>query len=337
MTRVSPMTGIGIAGVGTAAERGGRRVDNDEVDALVRTNGAEPMPRDDLQRAGWDSRWWTARPGGAALPGAPTTEDLLTAAVDAALDDAGVTAAQVDVLIAATTTPNRLTSCMATVAGGRLGIRGMALDVRAGCPSALHGLVVAAAQLAAGAEVAVVAAAETLSRVAPGTGPIAHAAGDGGGAVVLTRNDDARRGILGGTLGSDGSLADLVGAPGTLPPTKEQLERDAYRIGFGGGYGAAAAAAWRSIGERGLSSAATAADRITSVVANQAGRHRLQAAAAAAGIDGRLVVDVGSRTANSGSASFMAALAAADRGDDRTWLLASVGGGLSFGAVVMVP
>jgi hypothetical protein len=33
----------------------------------------------------------------------------------------------------------------------------------------------------------------------------------------------------------------------------------------------------------------------------------------------------------------MAALAAADRGDDRTWLLASVGGGLSFGAVVMVP
>lgn len=342
MMTVGAVAGVAVAGTGCAEAVGARRVDNDEVDAVVRANGGRPVPRGWLDGMGLRSRQWTATPGGGPLPGAPTTEDLLTQAAAAALDVAGVAAREVDVLVSATTTPSRLTSSMGTVVGGRLGTTRMAIELRAGCPSALHGIVVAAAQLAAGASVAVITAAETLSRVAPGTGPLAYAAGDGAAAAVLVRTDDTSVGIGGGVLGSDGSLSDLVGVPAQLPPRREDVEGDRFRLGFGPGYDEAAMSRWRSVGAAALDAAGTAPSSVCRLVANQAGRERLAAAATGAGVDPGAVVDLMGTTANSGSASFMAALDAAHRADGTDspgagWLLVSVGGGLSYGALVVSP
>lgn len=346
LMRVAALTGIGVAGTGRSVADGGRRVDNDEVHSVLRENGGRPVSSAWLERNGFESRVWTAVPGRGSIPGAPSTEDLLTDAAAAALDDAGIGAAEVDVLVAATTTPSRLTSSMATVVGGRLGTTRMAVELRAGCPSALHGIVVAAAQLAAGASVAVVTAAETLSRVAPGTGPLAYAAGDGAGAVVLTRNGDTGRGVIGGVLGSDGRLADSVGVPGPLPPTSADVAADRFRLRFADGYDDAAMQRWRTIGADALASCAVSPDDIDAVIANQAGRDRLAAATAGAGVAPPTLVDVVGSTANAGSASFMIALDEArrrgrERVDDGSgpsrWLMLAVGGGLSYGAVVISP
>ena len=336
-TRTGAVPGIRVAATATAEEAGGRRVGNDEVDDVVRAGGGEPAAAGWAEHLGLRSRWWTARPGGAQFPGAPATEDLLVDATARALDAAGVAATAVDVFVAATTTPSRLTSSMATAATGRLGIGGMAVEVRAGCPSALHGLVIAAAQLALGAEVAVVAAAETLSAVAPGTGPLAYLAGDGGAAAVLVR-DPTARGLAPAVLGNDGTLADEVGAPAPLPPTRERLEGDGYRLRFGDGYDGPARAAWEAVGADALAAAEVPAGWIGAVVANQPGRPRLHAAATAAGVDPAAVVDVVGRTANSGSAGFLTALdATCGQHREGPWLLVSVGGGLSWAGAVLWP
>src|SRR5690606_19888998 len=112
---------------------------------------------------------------------------LLAGAAAAALADAGLGVADVDLLIAATTTTSRLTTSMASMAGGRLGHVGASFELRAGCASAAVALVMAYGQLAVGAECVVVTSAETLSKVAPRGGPLPYVAADGAGAVVLVR------------------------------------------------------------------------------------------------------------------------------------------------------
>jgi 3-oxoacyl-[acyl-carrier-protein] synthase-3 len=339
-TPVRPLLGIELVATGESRCEGSIEVDNDDVDRHVQGHGGRSLGPDWTAQEGLSTRRWTARPGEEPIDGAPRTEDLLVDAADAALSAAGVSASDVDVFVTATTTPSRYTSSMATVAGGRLGIRGMAMDVRAGCPSALHALLVAAAQLNAGSTVAVVVAAETLSRVAPATGPLAYVAGDAAAATVLVRTGDPHRGILGGWVGSNGQAADLVGTLGALPPQPDALDDpDAFRLHFGEGYQQLAADAWSRIGAAALEQTQTAPSDVTAFIANQAGRHRVRSSAAAAGVPEEAIVHVGSRTANAGSASFMVALHEAqgsrDRSANEIWMLASVGGGLSYGALLL--
>ena len=338
---VRPVEGVELVAAALTEEAGGERVDNERVHALVTANGGTRADPAWLERIGVRERWWTGEPGGERLTGAPTTEDLLTSAAAAALDRAGLRPDEVEVLIAATTTPSRLTSSMATVVSGRLGIRGMAFELRAGCPSALHALAVGYSLLSTGATTVLVTAAETLSRVAPGTGPLPYLAADGGGAVVLARTGRKGSGLRGGVLGNDGSLADRVGAPGRLPPTAADLDADRYRLEFGDGYQDAASAAWRQVPCAGLTAVGASPGEISAMVANQPGRPRVHEAAIGAGLDPSVAVDVMARTANSGSASFMAALTCAlerrTDGAPHPLLLASVGGGLSYGALVVDP
>lgn len=332
--------GVGIIGSGCAARRGGRVVDNADVDAHVRSLGGEPMRVSWVEDSGYRSRWWTAAPGGARFADAPTTEDLLVDAATAALDDAGIRPAEVDLLVAATTTPTRMTSAMATAVTGRLGITCAAIDVRAGCPSALHGMAAAYAFLAAGAEVAVVTTAETLSGVAPGTGPLAYALGDAGAAVVLAALDDPRRGLLGGVLGSDGSVSNLVGAPGALPPTGADLAADRYRLIMTREYDDVAGPTWSTTAAAMMASCEVPGTEIGAFVTNQANRRRIREAADAAGVGEDAVVDIVGSTANAGAASFLTALDVARRRDgvaDLPWALMGVGGGLSWGGMLIRP
>jgi 3-oxoacyl-[acyl-carrier-protein] synthase-3 len=336
---ISELTGVGIAGTASVPDACGRAVTNDEVDRLVLDHGGRVADPDWLERNGLDTRRWTAEPGGQRRDGAPETDQLLTVATQRALDAAGVPASDVDVLVTATTTPSRYTSAMATAVSGRLGITGMALDVRAGCPSALHAFVVAANQLRAGASVAVVAAAEALSGVAPGVGPLAYLAGDAAAAVVLTATDDPSRGILGGWVGNDGTVSDQVGTPGSLPPSPATGDGD-FRLRFGDRYDDVSRTAWGSIGRAAVDAAGVEPHRIGAFVSNQAGRERVRGAAEAAGVCHDAVVDVMGVTANAGSASFLVALDEAhrrQRAQAEPWLLVSVGGGLSYLGVVIRP
>lgn len=336
---IAPAPGIAIVGTSSVPEVCGRSVSNDEIDRLVRDNGGREAEREWLDRNGLGTRRWTAQPGGHRFDEALETDELLVIAADRALVEAEIPCSDVDVLVTSTTTPSRYTSAMATIVSGRLGITGMAMDVRAGCPSALHAFVVAASQIRAGASVAVVTAAETLSGVAPGVGPLPYLAGDAAAAVVMTASTETSRGILGGWVGNDGTVSDLVGTPGPLPPSASTSEGD-YRLRFEEGYDDVSRRAWDSIGPATLEAARVEPGRIGAFVANQPGRTRTVAAARAAGVESETIIDVVGSTANAGSASFMVALNDACRRPldrDDPWLLVSVGGGLSYIGVVIRP
>ena len=337
--------GSGVGGVeirSTATflpERGVRFVDNDEIHALQRSRGERPMTAEWVETMGVERRMWTCVPGEAAPADAVTTHELLAGAAAAAIEQAGIDRSDVDLLIAATTTTSRLTTSMAAVAGGLLGLRCGAFELRAGCASSTYALAMAYAQFAVGAECVVVASAETLTKVAPRGGPIPYVAGDGAAAVVLTRSDYPSSGLIASWLSGDGSASALAGAPGELPPSLAELEADRYRLVADRRFDEAAAPWWELGPSAVLEAAGVDPASVSAFVANQASRARIRGSARSAGIADGAVVDVIGETANAGAASQLMALDRA-RSDGRavsgsTVMLSAVGGGISAATLLL--
>lgn len=340
--RGGPVPGVGIAGTSTyVPERGARTVDNVEVEAVIGRHGGQPMSPDWVRAIGVDRRLWTCVPGESPAAGAAGADELLAGAIAAAVADAGLDLADVDLVIAATTTSTRLTTSMGAVSTGLLGMRCAALELRAGCASGAYALATAYAQLHVGAEVVVVAAAETNTKVAPGVGPAPYLAGDGAAAVVLTRVDDARRGLLGSWLSGDGTLSALAGPPGALPPRVEDIEADRYRLVMGKAFDEAAQPWWPVGPAAVLDQVGWAPGQVSAMVMNQAHRIRITETAATVGVRPEALVDVVGETANAGAASMLIALDRAYRdgraGRGRDVLVAAVGGGLGAGALALRP
>jgi 3-oxoacyl-[acyl-carrier-protein] synthase-3 len=136
------------------------------------------------------------------------TSDLATEAGRAALNDAGLTADDVDVIIVATTTPYHPVPATAPIVAARLGRTCTAFDLNAACSGFVYGLQVGAGMAAGGATVLLIGA-ETLTRyVDPDDRSIAVLFGDGAGAVVLRRDESASIGPF--DLGSDGSELEIL-------------------------------------------------------------------------------------------------------------------------------
>lgn len=145
-----------------------------------------------------------------------TTADLGLAAARAALDRAAIGAADIDLLVLATTTPDRTFPATATRVQSALGMKGgCAFDLQAVCSGFLYALATADSFLRAGtAGTALVIGAETFSRILDWNDrSTAVLFGDGAGAMVLRSapaNGPDARGILATRLRSDGDLADIL-------------------------------------------------------------------------------------------------------------------------------
>tara|TARA_Y100001954_G_scaffold154752_1_gene164565 strand:+ start:2362 stop:3273 length:912 start_codon:yes stop_codon:yes gene_type:complete len=183
------------------------------------------------QKKGFNRRHWTATPQSARTESEENSADLMLRACNQALSNARMSAQDIDVFIAVSTTSPRYTSSLGTLVGGRMGFRGPAFEMKSGCSGAIYAMSIAYQFLASGARTILIAAAETLSRVVSIESPLLYAAGDGAGALILQRVEDSGRGLLGGYLSSDGSFADSMGVPGILPPTREALDRGMYFMG----------------------------------------------------------------------------------------------------------
>jgi len=139
------------------------------------------------------------------------TSDLACAAARDALQNAGLGAGQVDMIVVATTTPDHTFPACAVAVQAKLGAdRAVAFDVQAVCSGFVYALAVADNFVKAGqAETVLVIGAETFSRLLDwddrGTCVLF---GDGAGAVVLRAEDGTGtvfdRGVLATSLGSDG-------------------------------------------------------------------------------------------------------------------------------------
>lgn len=144
------------------------------------------------------------------------TSDLAAAAAKKALDDAGIAADEVDLLIVATLSPDMLFPSTACFVQEKIGAkRAFCYDISAACSGFLYALDCAKNQIAAGAiNTALVIGAEKMSAFLDWEDrSTCILFGDGAGAAVLQARGD-KRGVMKAAMGSDGSLADLLCTPG---------------------------------------------------------------------------------------------------------------------------
>jgi 3-oxoacyl-[acyl-carrier-protein] synthase-3 len=142
--------------------------------------------------------------------------DLSVPAARAALEQAAVDPADVDLVVVATITPDMAFPATATLVAAELGCHdAAAYDLSAGCTGFMYAIAQAHASVAAGlAHRALVIGGDVLSRVLDWTDRSTVVLfGDGAGAVVLEHVDDG--GFLGFELGSDGAGAGQLLYPGS--------------------------------------------------------------------------------------------------------------------------
>ena len=140
-------------------------------------------------------------------------------AARAALEDAGMTADDVDLILVSTATPDRLLPSTGCDVQALIGAqRAAAYDFATACSGFPYGLAMADAHIAAGqADTVLVICSEKMSSIVDWTDRTTCVLfGDGAGAAVVTRNDPAAadgRGILSSFMKSDGTLAELLYRP----------------------------------------------------------------------------------------------------------------------------
>ena len=143
-----------------------------------------------------------------------TTSDLALAAAYRALDMAGITVEDIDLIVIGTTTPDKVFPGTACIVQRRMGIRGCgAFDIQAACSGFIYGLDMADRYIRTNAaQNVLVIGAETLSRITNWKDrTTAVLFGDGAGAVVLQATDEP--GIISTHIHADGQYEDLLQVP----------------------------------------------------------------------------------------------------------------------------
>lgn len=268
-----------------------------------------------------------------------TTSSLATDAAKRALDDAGMDAGAIDLIVLATATPDNTFPATATKVQDALGCNGgIAFDVAAVCSGFLYALATADSMLRTGmATRALVIGAETFSRILDWEDRTTCVLfGDGAGAVVLEASDVAddksAPGILTSKLHADGAQHDLLyvdGGPSTTQ-TVGHLRMKGREV-FRHAVVNLAEVLQETIEEAGVKS-----DDIDWVVPHQANKRILDATARKMGIPAERIVVTVDQHANTSAASVPLALDTA-RKDGRIkpgdlLLLEAMGGGFTWGA-----
>ncbi len=266
------------------------------------------------------------------------TSHLAVKASERALAAAGLTAADVDLIVLATTTPDETFPATATRVQAMLGMtRGAAFDVQAVCAGFVYALAVADNFIKAGqAETALVIGAETFTRILDWTDRgTAVLFGDGAGAVVLKAVEGGDRGILSTHLHSDGRGHDALYVDGGPSSTgqvghvrmqgKEVFKHAVVKLA-------------RVIQEA-LDANGMKAEDIDWLVPHQANRRIIDGMADKYRLSRDKVVVTVDRHANTSAASVPLALAEAI-GDGRIKpgqlvVLEAIGGGLAWGAALV--
>jgi 3-oxoacyl-[acyl-carrier-protein] synthase-3 len=306
---------------------------------------ANVVTNDDLaKRVDTSDEWIVARTGirqrHIAAEG-ETTSDLAFAAATSAMEHAGVTAADIDLIIVATATPDNTFPATATKVQNRLGVEGFAFDVQAVCSGFIYALTTADMYIRNGqAKTALVIGAETFSRILDWEDRRTCVLfGDGAGAVVLQAVEGKGTvedfGILANRLHSDGSKYELLYVDGgpSATQTVGHLRMEGQEV-FRHAVKNLASVIREVLADTGLEP-----NDIDWLVPHQANQRILDSTARKFGISKDKVVVTVDRHANTSAASIPLALAEAvhdgrvQRGD--IVVLEAMGGGFTWGASLM--
>jgi 3-oxoacyl-[acyl-carrier-protein] synthase-3 len=166
------------------------------------------------------------------------TSDLVVRAARNALESAGLTPEQIDVLVVGTFTADRPMPSAAVMAQAKLGMSCPAFDVNAACAGFSYGVTVGAGLIAsATAERVLVVGADVLSRrLNLSDRSTCVLFGDGAGAAVLSVADEP--GIMASSLAADGTQAHVLTIPAggvERPITPDAIERGEDKINMTSG------------------------------------------------------------------------------------------------------
>lgn len=195
--------------IGTGSYLPPHRVSNDELVAQLAQDGIESSDDWIVERTGIHARHFVDEQ--------TKTSDLAAIAARNALQMAGIDAKDLDLIIVATSTPDMIFPSTACIVQNKIGANGCtAFDVQAVCSGFIYALSVADAMIRAGsAKNALVIGAEVFSRLLNFKDRTTCVLfGDGAGAVVLQASDTP--GILSSSLHADGKHVDVLCVPGTV-------------------------------------------------------------------------------------------------------------------------
>jgi len=271
-----------------------------------------------------------------------TTASLGAAAAQEALDRAGLTAADIDLIICATSTPDNTFPATAVNIQNRLGMHhGFAFDVQAVCSGFVYAMATADLYIRGGmAKRVLVIGAETFSRILDWTDRTTCVLfGDGAGALVLEAAEGegtvADRGVLTSSLRSDGAHREKLyvdGGPSTTGTVGHlRMEgREVFKHAVG---------MITDVIEAAFTATGTTADDIDWLVPHQANKRIIDGSAKKLGIPDEKVVITVDKHGNTSAASIPLALATAasdgriKQGD--LVMLEAMGGGFTWGAVLV--
>jgi len=267
-------------------------------------------------------------------------------ASERALAAAGVTPAQVDAIVLATASPDRLLPSTACDLQALIGAENAAaFDIGAACPGYVYALTVAEGLIASGqSEIVLVVGAEKLSTITDFQDrSTAILFGDGAGASVVRRSTRPGRGILSTFIKSDGRLAPLLYRPGggAVDPISEKVvcERSHYMKMAGREVFKAAVLAMADACDEALRRAGISASQVDLLVPHQANLRIIEATAKHAGIPmSKVMVNV-DRYGNTSSASIPLALEQAVTegrvGPGSVVMFVAFGAGFTWGSAVI--
>ncbi|QSQ24918.1 ketoacyl-ACP synthase III [Pyxidicoccus parkwayensis] len=204
--------------IGTGSYAPSRVITNQELEQRVDTSDSWIRERTGIQERRM------------AAPG-ESTSDMAVAAARRALDMAGVSAEELDLIVVGTITADMpMPSCAAFVQAKLGARRAFAFDVGAACAGSLYAMSVADQFVRSGqVRRALVIGAEMLTRVVNWEDRNTCVLfGDGAGAMVLSPSDEDGRGILSTHLHTDGEMAELLTIPGGgshTPMTEEAVRQ----------------------------------------------------------------------------------------------------------------
>lgn len=324
MTRYARITGTG-------SYLPPRRLTNNDLAAELAQRGIETSAEWIVERTGIHARHFAAPDVGSS--------DLALEASRNALEAAGITAQDLDLIIVATSTPDMVFPSTAAILQHKLGITNgcPAFDVQAVCSGFVYALTVADAMIRSGsARRVLVVGAEVFSRILNFNDRTTCVLfGDGAGAVVVEASEEP--GILASDLHADGSHVGILCVPGHVSGGEvlgsPMLTMDGQAV-FKLAVGVLEKAARATLDKAGM----TDAD-IDWLIPHQANIRIMQSTARKLKLPMEKVVVTVGEHGNTSAASIPLALDHAVRNGQvqkgQNVLLEGVGGGFTWGAVLL--